>query len=42
MTKNAVYIESDHDPATGDARVEDVIGLLHVTGVTQHLAASPA
>ena len=34
-TKNALYIVAGHDPATGEVTRREVVGLLHVTGVTQ-------
>ncbi len=35
QTKNALYIVADHDPETGEVTTREVVGLLHVTGVTQ-------
>ena len=35
-TKNAIHIVSGHDPATGEVTRREVVGMLHVTGITQH------
>ena len=34
-TKNAIYLVIDHDPSTGEVTEREVLGMLHVTAVTQ-------
>lgn len=34
-TKNAIYLATGHDPATGEVTQREVVGMLHVTSVTQ-------
>ena len=35
-TKNAIYLVIDFDPTSGDVTEREVLGMLHVTAVTQY------